>query len=44
MDGRNLTPHPTWDRVNIFENLGKAAALPALPLIMALQPYATLYN
>ena len=33
MDGRNLPPHPTWDRVNVFENLGKAAALPALPLI-----------
>ena len=33
MVGHNLPP-PDWDRVNVSENLGKAAALPALPLIM----------
>ena len=27
---------PDWDRVNVPENLGKAAALPALPLITLL--------
>ena len=32
MGGHNLPPPPNWDRVNISENLGKAAALPALPL------------
>ena len=31
MGGRNM-PHPGLDRVNVSENLGKAAALPALPL------------
>ena len=28
--------HPGLDRVNVFENLGKAAAMPALPWI---RPY-----
>ena len=28
--------HPDWHRVNVSENLGKAAALPALPLITPL--------
>ena len=40
MVGLNLSPSPDWDRVNVSENLSKAAALPALPLIMPLQPYA----
>ena len=31
MVGHNLPPD--WDSVNVSENLGKAAALPALPLI-----------
>ena len=33
MVGHNLPPSPDWDRVNWPENLGKAVALPALPLI-----------
>ena len=35
MGGHNLAPHG-WDSVNASENLGKAAALPALPLITPL--------
>ena len=31
--GHNLPPPPDSDRVNIFENLGEAAALSALPLV-----------
>ena len=37
MVGYDLPPTPGWDRVNISENLGKAAALPALPLITPLE-------
>ena len=33
MVGYNPPPPLDWDRVNVTENLGKAAALPALPLI-----------
>ena len=35
MGGHNLPPG--WDRVNVSENLGKAAVLPALPLITTLK-------
>ena len=37
MGGYNLPPSPGWDRINVSENLGKEAALPALPLIMLLK-------
>ena len=33
-----------WDRVNVFENLGKAVALPALPLITPLYDINILQN
>ena len=36
MGGRNLPPTPGWNKDNVSENLGKAAALHALPLIMPL--------
>ena len=37
MVGHNLpSPPPEGDSVNVSENLGKAAALPALPLITPL--------
>ena len=39
MIGHNLPPSPDWDRVNASENLGNAAALPALPLIAPLHNF-----
>ena len=38
-NGWAQSAHPDWDRVNLSENLGKAAALPALPLITPLALY-----